>query len=94
MHLKLLTVVTILGFCFASTALAFAQNDDKIVVFHTCTSYAGFDEETGEPTDNIGYCTEPGRLIIELFFDDAPNTAESFVKLAESDYYTLSLIHI
>ena len=88
-----MTAVTILVFCSASTALAFAQNDDKIVVFHTCTSYAGFDEETEEPVENMGYCTEPGRLMIELFFDDAPNTAESFLKLAESDYYTNTVFH-
>ena len=88
-----MTAVTILVFCFASTALAFAQNDDKIVVFHICTSYAGFDEVAGEQIDNIGYCTEPGRLLIELFFDDAPNTAESFLKLAESDYYNNTVFH-
>ena len=35
MHLKLLTIVTILVFCFTSTSLVFAQNDDKIVIFHT-----------------------------------------------------------
>ena len=35
MHLKLLTIATILVFCFTSTTLAFAQNDDKIVIFHT-----------------------------------------------------------
>jgi peptidyl-prolyl cis-trans isomerase B (cyclophilin B) len=93
LHLKLLTAITILVFCSASTALVFAQNDDKIVVFHTCTSYAGFDEDAGEQIDNVGYCTEPGRLMIELFFDDAPNTAESFLKLAESDYYTNTIFH-
>jgi len=72
--------------------LAFTQNDDKIVVFHVCTSYAGI-TEAGEPADNVGYCTEPGKLIVELFFDDAPNTAESFLKLSESDYYTNTLFH-
>ena len=35
MYLKLLATTIILVFCFTSTALAFAQNDDKIVVFHT-----------------------------------------------------------
>ena len=65
MHLKLLAIATILVFCFTSTALAFAQNDDKIVIFHT----------------------EFGHLAIELFSDDAPNTAESFLKLAESSFY-------
>ena len=49
--------------------------------------------EAGEPADNVGYCTEPGKLIVELFFDDAPNTAESFLKLSESDYYTNTLFH-
>ena len=85
--------VTILVFCFTSTGLAFAQDDDKLVVFHICTSYAGNDPTTGEPVANVGYCTEPGKLIVELFFDDAPNTAESFLKLAESDYYTNTLFH-
>ncbi len=84
--------ISILVFCFTSTGLAFAQNDDKIVVFHVCTSYAGI-TEAGEPADNVGYCTEPGKLIVELFFDDAPNTAESFLKLSESDYYTNTLFH-
>ena len=71
MHLKLLTIVTILVFCFTSTALAFAQNDDKIVIFHT----------------------EFGHLAIELFSDDAPNTAESFLKLAESNFYDKTIFH-
>ena len=71
MHLKLLTTVTILVFCFTSTALAFAQNDDKIVVFHT----------------------EFGHLAIELFPDDAPNTVENFLKLAESDFYDKTIFH-
>ena len=71
MHLKLLTISTILVFCFTSTALAFAQNDDKIVVFHT----------------------EFGHLAIELFPDDAPNTAENFLKLAESDFYDKTIFH-
>ena len=71
MHLKLLTIVTILVFCFTSTALAFAQNDDKIVVFHT----------------------EFGHLAIELFSDDAPNTVENFLKLAESDFYDKTIFH-
>ena len=71
MHLKLLTIVTILVFCFTSTALAFAQNDDKIVIFHT----------------------EFGHLAIELFSDDAPNTAESFLKLAESSFYDDTIFH-
>ena len=71
MHLKLLTTVTILVFCFTSTALAFAQNDDKIVVFHT----------------------EFGHLAIELFSDDAPNTVENFLKLAESDFYDKTIFH-
>ena len=95
MHLKLLATITILVFCFTSTALAFAQNDDKIVVFHTCTSYAGFVDVDGveEYIDNVGYCTEPGHLAIELFFDDAPNTAESFLKLAESDFYDKTIFH-
>ena len=71
MHLKLLTIVTILVFCFTSTSLAFAQNDDKIVIFHT----------------------EFGHLAIELFSDDAPNTAESFLKLAESSFYDDTIFH-
>jgi len=71
LHLKLLTIVTILVFCFTSTALAFAQNDDKIVIFHT----------------------EFGHLAIELFSDDAPNTAESFLKLAESSFYDDTIFH-
>ena len=71
MHLKLLTTVTILVFCFTSTALAFAQNDDKIVIFHT----------------------EFGHLAIELFSDDAPNTVENFLKLAESDFYDKTIFH-
>ncbi len=71
MHLKLLSTVTILVFCFTSTALAFAQNDDKIVIFHT----------------------EFGHLAIELFSDDAPNTAESFLKLAESSFYDDTIFH-
>ena len=95
MHLKLLATITILVFCFTSTGLAFAQNDDKIVVFHTCTSYAGFvgvgDAE--EFIENVGYCTEPGHLAIELFFDDAPNTAESFLKLSESGFYDKTIFH-
>ena len=82
MHLNLLTLVTILVFCSASVTLAFAQNDDKIVVFHICTNY-----------DSDGLCTEPGRLVIELFFDVAPNTTESFLKLSESDYYTNTIFH-
>jgi len=90
-----LITITILVFCFTSTALAFAQNDDKIVVFHTCTSYAGFvgvgDAE--EFIENVGYCTEPGHLAIELFFDDAPNTAESFLKLSESGFYDKTIFH-
>jgi len=60
-----------LVFCFTSTTFAFAQNDDKIVVFET----------------------EFGHLAIELFFDDAPNTAESFLKLAESGYYDGTIFH-
>jgi len=71
LHLKLLTIVTILVFCFTSTALAFAQNDDKIIIFHT----------------------EFGHLAIELFSDDAPNTAESFLKLAESSFYDDTIFH-
>jgi len=71
LHLKLLTISTILVFCFTSTALAFAQNDDKIVVFHT----------------------EFGHLAIELFSDDAPNTVENFLKLAESDFYDKTIFH-
>jgi len=71
LHLKLLTTATILVFCFTSTALAFAQNDDKIVVFHT----------------------EFGHLAIELFPDDAPNTVENFLKLAESDFYDKTIFH-
>ena len=71
MHLKLLTIVTILVFCFTSTTLAFAQNDDKIVIFHT----------------------EFGHLVIELFSDDAPNTTENFLKLAESGFYDETIFH-
>jgi len=71
LHLKLLATATILVFCFTSTALAFAQNDDKIVVFHT----------------------EFGHLAIELFPDDAPNTVENFLKLAESDFYDKTIFH-
>ena len=71
MHLKLLSTVTILVFCFTSTTLAFAQSDDKIVVFHT----------------------EFGHLAIELFPDDAPNTVENFLKLAESDFYDKTIFH-
>jgi len=71
LHLKLLTTATILVFCFTSTALAFAQNDDKIVVFHT----------------------EFGHLAIELFPDDAPNTVENFLELAESDFYDKTIFH-
>jgi len=71
LYLKLLATATILVFCFTSTALAFAQNDDKIVVFHT----------------------EFGHLAIELFPDDAPNTVENFLKLAESDFYDKTIFH-
>jgi len=71
LHLKLLTTATILVFCFTSTTLAFAQSDDKIVVFHT----------------------EFGHLAIELFSDDAPNTVENFLKLAESDFYDKTIFH-
>ena len=71
LHLKLLATITILVFCFTSTALAFAQNDEKMVVFHT----------------------EFGHLVIELFSDDAPNTAENFLKLAESDFYNETIFH-
>ena len=71
MHLKLLSTVTILVFCFTSTALAFAQSDDKIVVFHT----------------------EFGHLAIELFSDDAPNTVENFLELAESNFYDKTIFH-
>jgi len=71
LHLKLLSTVTILVFCFTSTTLAFAQSDDKIVVFHT----------------------EFGHLAIELFSDDAPNTVENFLKLAESDFYDKTIFH-
>jgi len=71
LYLKLLTTATILVFCFTSTALAFAQNDDKIVVFHT----------------------EFGHLAIELFPDDAPNTVENFLKLAERDFYDKTIFH-
>ena len=71
MNLKLLSVVVALVFCFTSTTFAFAQNDDKIVVFDT----------------------EFGHLAIELFFDDAPNTAESFLKLAETGYYDGTIFH-
>ena len=90
-----MATITILVFCFTSTALAFAQNDDKIVVFHTCTSYAGFVSvgDAEEHIENVGYCTEPGHLAIELFFDDAPNTAESFLKLAESGFYDKTIFH-
>ena len=71
MHLKLLVTTTILVFCFTSTTFAFAQNDDKIVVFHT----------------------EFGHLAIEFFPDDAPNTVENFLKLAESDFYDKTIFH-
>jgi len=71
LNLKLLATATILVFCFTSTSLAFAQNDDKIVVFHT----------------------EFGHLAIELFPDDAPNTVENFLKLAESDFYDKTIFH-
>jgi len=66
-----LTISIILVFCFTSTTLAFAQNDDKIVIFHT----------------------EFGHLAIELFSDDAPNTAENFLKLAESGFYNETIFH-
>jgi len=71
LYLKLSATAIILVFCFTSTALAFAQNDDKIVVFHT----------------------EFGHLAIELFSDDAPNTVENFLKLAESDFYDNTIFH-
>jgi len=51
--------------------LAFAQNDDKIVIFHT----------------------EFGHLAIELFSDDAPNTTENFLGLAESGFYDETIFH-
>jgi len=51
--------------------LAFAQNDDKIVIFHT----------------------EFGHLVIELFSDDAPNTTENFLGLAESGFYDETIFH-
>ena len=51
--------------------MAFAQNDDKIVIFHT----------------------EFGHLAIELFSDDAPNTTENFLKLAESGFYDETIFH-
>ena len=60
-----------LVFCFTTITFAFAQNDDKIVVFDT----------------------QFGHLAIELFFDDAPNTAESFLKLAETGYYDSTIFH-
>ena len=58
-------------FCFTSATLAFAQNDDKIVIFHT----------------------EFGHLAIELFSDDAPNTTENFLGLAESGFYDETIFH-
>ena len=51
--------------------MAFAQNDDKIVIFHT----------------------EFGHLAIELFSDDAPNTTENFLGLAESGFYDETIFH-
>ena len=39
--------------------MAFAENDDKIVIMHT----------------------NSGQLVIEFFPEDAPNTAENFLKL-------------
>ncbi len=66
-----MTISIILVFCFTSTTLAFAQNDDKIVIFHT----------------------EFGHLAIELFSDDAPNTTENFLKLAESGFYDETIFH-
>ena len=71
MNLKLLSAVVTLVFCFTTITFAFAQNDDKIVVFDT----------------------QFGHLAIELFFDDAPNTAESFLKLAETGYYDSTIFH-
>ena len=71
LYLKLLSISTILLFCFTSATLAFAQNDDKIVIFHT----------------------EFGHLAIELFSDDAPNTTENFLGLAESGFYDETIFH-
>ena len=71
LYFKLLSISTILLFCFTSTTLAFAQNDDKIVIFHT----------------------EFGHLAIELFSDDAPNTTENFLGLAESGFYDETIFH-
>ncbi len=58
-------------FCFTSATLAFAETDDKIVVFHT----------------------EFGHLAIEFFSDDAPNTTENFLGLAESGFYDETIFH-
>ena len=71
LYLKLLSISTILLFCFTSTTSSFAQNDDKIVIFHT----------------------EFGHLAIELFSDDAPNTTENFLGLAESGFYDETIFH-
>ena len=71
LHFKILTITIILLFCFTSTTLAFGQNDDKIVVFHT----------------------DFGHLAIELFSDDAPNTAENFLNLADSGFYDETIFH-
>ena len=37
--------------------------------------------------------TNSGPLIIELFPDDAPNTAENFLKLTESGFYDNLIFH-
>jgi peptidyl-prolyl cis-trans isomerase B (cyclophilin B) len=68
---KFLIITVMLLLCLTGTTLAFAQNDDKIVIFHT----------------------EFGHLAIELFSDDAPNTTENFLKLAESGFYDETIFH-
>ena len=35
LYTKILAITVILLFCFTSTTLVFAQNDDKVVIFHT-----------------------------------------------------------
>ena len=41
----------------------------------------------------VVFHTEFGHLVIEFFPDDAPNTVENFLKLAESDFYDETIFH-
>lgn len=45
------------------------------------------------PHKRVQFTTDNGPLVIELFYEDAPNTVANFVELVESGFYTGLTLH-